>query len=87
MRLTKESTQVLRALAEHPGEMRPVREWLGVLPFDAPTLVQAVAELGGARPPLVAGCNVGEEGKEVHIVGITDEGVRRAREDGDPGVA
>ena len=86
MRLTREAVQVLHALARYPGSMRPVSEWLGVLPFDAGTFVQALAELGAAHPPLVTGRNEGDEDHEIHVVGITTEGVRRAHDDPDEGV-
>lgn len=81
MLLTKQSAQVLRAMAGHGRAMRPVGAWLSLLPFDASTFVQAVAELGGKNPPLVAGRTEGEDDEEIHVVGLTEEGLRRAAEE------
>ena len=81
MVLTRQAAQVLRAMARAaggPGTMRPVGAWLALLPFDAPTFVQAVAELGGKNPPLVVGRTEGEGDEEIHTVGLTPEGMRQA---------
>jgi hypothetical protein len=79
MVLTKQAAQVLRAMAASgpAGTMRPVGSWLSLLSFDAPTFVQAVAELGGKN--LVTGRTEGEGDEEVHVVGLTEEGVRQSR--------
>ncbi|GIG68146.1 hypothetical protein [Phytomonospora endophytica] len=81
MLLTKQAAQVLRAMAAAPGgagTMRPVGAWLSLLPFDAPTFVQAIAELGGKTPPLVNGRTEGEGDEEIHVVGLTQEGLRQS---------